>query len=331
MKHLLSPLWLSWLLLTVLLFGSAEILPWASLEHTTLPDLLLRGVGYGLLAILMLDLAFRYRVRDLFDSMALIAVIGLLAGLLITPDIAFADFPRTLATRALGGHTLTTAIAFGLFLLLLKSSPAYRNRALAGLAWVGFYWGTWMRWTPIYGTLFDQPVPLGQMFAVLCIWIGSVLIIYALLLQAPASLKAADFRLSFSPFLILIAAFIVFFAIQVSRGMIDPTALLITLFILAVGWVVLWFRRSPQHAALLETHLPVEAPPARWFILAALIFTGMTLLSYHLPLVGDPEHNQLWLMEIGYAAVGVTWLPALACVIAIHGIDRVMRSRQFEL
>lgn len=331
MKRLLSPLWLSRLLLTLLLFGSAEILPWASLERVTPPDLLLRGICYGLLAILMLDLAMRYRVRDLFDSMALIAVTGLLAGLLITPDITFADFPRTLATRALGGHSLTTAIAFGLFLLLLKATPSYRTRALAALAWIGFYWGTWMRWTPIYGTLFQQPVSLSLMFAVICIWVGSVLFIYGLLLQSRASFNPADFRLSFIPLLLMFAALLSLFAIQVSRRLIDPTALLITLIIIGVGWVILWFRRSPQHAALLETHLPIQHPPLRWFLLAAAVFIGLTLLAYHLPLIGDPEHNQLWLMEIGYAVVGVTWLPALACVIAVHGIDRVMRARQFEL
>jgi hypothetical protein len=250
---------------------------------------------------------------------------------LITPDVAFADFPRTLATRALGGHTLTTAIAFGLFLVLFQGSPTYQNRALAGLAWIGFYWGTWMRWTPVYGTLFQQSVPLAHMFAVICIWIGSVLFVYGALLQSRTPLNPADFRLSFVPLLFMIAALISLFAVQAARGVMDPTALLITIIIICVCWVVLWFRRSPQHASLLETHLPIQPPPTRWFLLAAFIFTAMTMIAYHLPLVGDAAHNQLWLMEIGYAVVGITWLPAMACVIAIRGIDRVMRARQFEL
>lgn len=331
MKSLLSPLWLSRLLLTILLFGSAEILPWATLEHTTLPDLLLRGVGYGLLVILLLDLAVRYRVRDLFDAMTLIALIGLLASLLITPDVTYADFPRTLATRALGSQTITTAVALGLFLVLIHATPAYRSRALAGLAWIGFYWGTWMRWTPIYGTLFQQPVPLGQMFAIMGIWMGSVLFIYGMLLRSRAPFDPNAFRLLLTPFLLLVAALLSLFGVQASRRLLDATALFITLILIGFSWLVLWFRRSPQHASLLETHFPIQPPPARWFFLAAALFSAMTLLAYYLPLVGDIEHNQLWIMEIGYAAVGLIWLPAMACVIAVHGIDRVMRSRQFEL
>lgn len=331
MKHLLSPLWLARLLLMLLIFGSAEILPWASLEQATLPDLLLRGVSYGLMAILLLDLAVRFRVRDVFDSMALVALIGLIASLLITPDVTFADFPRTLATRALGGQALTTAIAFGLFLLLMQAKKTYRLRGLAALAWIGFYWGTWMRWTPIYGSLFHQPVSLGQMFAVMCLWIGSVIFVYGLLLRFNTRFDTNAFRLSFIPSLLMFAALLSLFAIQAVRGVLDPTAVFITLVIICVCWLILWFRRSPQHAALLETHFPIQAPPASWFLLAAGVFTATTLIAFHLPLIGDAEHNQLWLMEIGYAAVGVSWLPVLACIIAMHGIDRVMRARQFEL
>ncbi len=330
MKTLLSPVWRSRLLLACLLFGSAEILPWASLEHTTLPDLMLRGLGFGLLAILLLDLAIRYRVRDLFDGMALVSAIGLLAGLLITPNVTFADFPRTLATRALGGQTLTAAIGFGLFLVLIHATPTYRLRALAGITWTGFYWGTWMHWTPIYGSLFQQPVSLSTMFAVMCLWMGSVLLLYGALLRSEEPIIPNEFRLGTIPFLLLFAALLSLLGVQAARGLLDPTALFITFVVLFVCWVILWFRRSPQHTSLLESHTPIQPPPLRWFGLAALLFVVMTLIADRLPLIGTVDYNQLWLMEIGYAAVGFLWLPGLAAVVAVRGIDRVMHARQFE-
>ena len=49
-----------------------------------------------------------------------------------------------------------------------------------------------------------------------------------------------------------------------------------------------------------------------------------------MPLAGTPDYNQLWLMEIGYGVVGFSWLPVLAAVIAVRGVDRQIRTREID-
>ena len=76
-------IWFYRLLLAVLLLFGSEFLVWLNPFQRPLTDWLLLGVGYLALACLLLDLAVRFRLRNLYDVMVLAAIYGLLSSLLL--------------------------------------------------------------------------------------------------------------------------------------------------------------------------------------------------------------------------------------------------------
>jgi hypothetical protein len=127
------------LMAALLLFGS-EILLWIDPPARAFTDWLLLVVGYVALGALVLDLAARYRIRSVYDAMLVIAIYALCAGLLLNPQTALADFPRTFMTRVLGAHGLLGLEMFGLFLALTNGTGRRTRRLLPGSSlWVGFY------------------------------------------------------------------------------------------------------------------------------------------------------------------------------------------------
>ncbi|MCU0514262.1 MAG: hypothetical protein MUE40_17035 [Anaerolineae bacterium] len=329
-RHL--ALWALRLLLAALFVFGGEVLVWTEMQTLTLPEVLLRGAGYIALAVLVLDLAARYRIRDLYDSMALLCVYGLAAGLLLTPELAFADFPRTFVTRVLGSHNLTGAIAFGLFLALTAGHVRqYRWRCAGVLAWTGFYRGVWLRWNPVFNPE-AQVISLPALLALA----GGVLL-PALLLLALAyysratTLKPLDLRLPFIGVMVVLLVLLLLFLARAVQGVIDGGGWLLSLLLIGVCLAVLWFRRSDHSGELLDAHLPPTPPALPWLLVLALIFILSLFFGYALPLAGTPDYNQFWLMELGYSAVGFLWLPLLAGVIAVRGVDRQMRTRTLDI
>jgi len=57
----------------------------------------------------------------------------------------------------------------------------------------------------------------------------------------------------------------------------------------------------------------------------AAAFLAACGLAYHLPLTGNSQINQLWLMEVGFGAVGALWYPLVAAVLAFRAVDEQMR------
>jgi hypothetical protein len=333
-KHL--ALWALRLMLAALFLFGGEVLVWTELQIPTPGEWLLRIVGYIALATLVLDLAVRYRIRDVYDSMALICIYAVLAGVLITPEISFSDFPRTMVTRVLGGHNMGGAVAFGLFLALTirgagkgQARKTYL-RLVASMAWVGFYRGTWMRWTPEFNALAVQTVTPLLLFALSAGVVIVAILFLDIAISASPTIEPLDLRLPFIPFMLLIGLLLVLFLIRVLMLPFSGAMLLVSVVLPTICWSILWFRRSEKAALLMASHIPPKRPALLWIGLAALVFVATVLFAYALPLVGTADYNQLWLMEIGYGVVGFSWLPVLAGVIAVRGVDRQMRTREID-
>lgn len=322
--------WTIRLLLAILLFFGSEVLLWTHFLQYTGVDWLLRIVGYSVLSIFVLDLAVRFRIRDIYDAMVVCAMYGVLASLLITPTISYASFPRSLLTRVMGGHTLLGFEMWGLFLVLTAGkNHHYRLLLLGAAAWVGFYWGIWMRWTPEFGTLFNT-VSLQTMFISAAAFLAVALIIYFISTRFNVNLEPHDLQLPNPQWWLLFIVMLALFLYQFYIVEVSVVPVVITSLVLFVCWSIIWYRRENEGDTLLDSHLPIKPLSLLWIILALIIFVVATLLSYHLPLVGTRAVNQLWLMEMGFAAVGMLWLPIVASVLAMRGLDYQMRTNQLQ-
>ncbi len=312
----------------LLLFGS-DILIWTDPLALSIVDWLGRGFVCTLIAALLLDLAVRFRIRDIYDSMALIAIGALLIGLLIAPDFAHADFPRTLLTRVLGAYGLTALEMFGLMLVLCRVVDRRTQRLiLPAAAWNGFYLGVWLRWMPVFNPQVAPFVPLeqallltGGMFALsVGLWWG--------LRRWLCQLHPIDLRLPAVPFLLLIAALIALSLPALATSALATGPLVASLLLIGVSYAVLYFRRSPHDPMLLDAYLPAAPTNSLWLVGIGGAFLVACLFAYHLPLAGSEQINQLWLMEIGFGAVGALWYPLVAAVLAFRAVDEQMRRSE---
>lgn len=314
-------LWLG----ALLLFG-ASILVWFNAITQTPLDWLLQALTCVLLAVLVLDLAVRYRVRDIYDTMALIAIYALLAGLLLFPATAYDDFPRTLLTRVLGAQGLVGLEMLGLLLAMCcLNNPRMRRLLLPAVAWNGFYWGVWLRWLPV----FNREVPpfsLSQALTLAAVVFAVVWLIGLVGRHAARSVQPLDFRLSLVGFLLLVAALVIVLILQALQGHLSAGPLLASALLIIVAWAILWFRRTDTEPMLFEAFFPAQPPALLWWGAIVGVFMLAFLFAYALPLVGNERINQLWLMEVGYGAVGALWFPIPAIVLAFRGIDRQMRT-----
>lgn len=320
--------WLIRLLLSVLMLFASSVLLWTDILSRSPLEWAIYIVGTLILTTLILDMAVRYRVRDIYDVMALIAIYGILYGLLITPAIALSDFPRTLITRVLGGHALVSLEMFGLFLALTAGeNKRFRRLLLPVAGWLGFYLGVWVRWNPPLNGLFE-PVSLETVILVTLPFVVLSLLLFIPVRPMAKTLSPDDLLLPPVMWAVLALPLIALFLLRVSQSLLDGTMVVVSLLITGVCWMIIWFRRSPQARMLLDRHLPAVPLSFPWIGAAIVVFGLSLVIAYHLPLVGTDQFNQLWLMEAGFAAVGFLWLPLVGTVVAFRGIDRQMRQGQ---
>ncbi len=315
------------LLGALLLFGS-EVVLWTTAHGLGALDWAWRALAYTLLAAVLLDLAVRYRVRDLYDSMALFALYGVLVSVFVAPAVALEELPRTLLTRTLGAHSLTGLLLWGVFGTLLQGGTR-RTRLITvgGMFWLGFFWGVWLRWMPAFSTLFPAlplAVPLATAAGAL-LW--TALADAAVHGAPPADLDAL--RLPPLAWLSVGVIGALAFLAHAASTPVYTLANLATLFgVGVVAWAVLWFRRHPKRTPLLAGCLPPRGMPRLWRVGALAAFGGASALGYALPLAQVGAFNQLWLMEMGFGAVGTLWLPVLAAAVAIEGVESQMRRNE---
>jgi hypothetical protein len=287
-------------------------------------------VAYGVLACVVLDLAGRYRIRHAVDAMALLALYALCVGALVAPQSTLTDLPRTLLTRVLGGHGLVGLEMFGVWLALMGAGSRRVWLVLLGAAgWNGFYWGVWMRWMPELGGLFP---PLGApewLLGIPLLAIVPAVAVAVALRFAPRLPDPDALLLSRVGWLVVLGVGFCLLILRGLEGALTTVALLPLVLLGVLSWAVLWFRRQEKGATLLGNTF-ASAPLAwGWWLMAGACFALMSALAWALPLVGLPflpQFNQLWLMEIGFGAVGTLWYPAVAVAVAFQGVDEQLRK-----
>jgi hypothetical protein len=313
--------WLVRLLFAAILMFGSEILVWVNPPGRSLLDWLLLIPGYILLAALILDLTVRYRVRDLFGALVLTGVYSLLAALVINPQYAFLDMPRTFITRVLGAHALLATEMLGLFLVLTGGSNKRARRFLfLGCLIVGVAWGIWVRWWPL-----DEGYGLVDMSTMLFYGAAGIIIIGALLAVIPARtayLTPENVRLSRVGWGITFLLLVGLFVLRIFIGIMDVGGVILAAILLVICGAILWFRERPKGETLLDGHIPIQPPLLASLIVALLIFFAAAIAAYNLPLIQVQQANQLTLIGIGFTAYGLTWLPTVSLVLGMRAYGR---------
>jgi hypothetical protein len=321
-------IWTLRVMLAALFFFGSEIILWLNIQNYGLVDWLIRIIGYLLLATLLIDIAVRYRIRDVYDAMVLLAGYALLHSIIISPEIGWQSIPDSLLTRIIGSEALTGIILWGVFLTFLRGDfRKYHFLLIGGLFWLGFFWGTWMRWIPeLRGTF--EAVPLSELFTYAGIVFFTVILLYGIATSVAKEHQAENYLLTPLEWGIALLIIIILFLYQAVLATISTPALIIAALLITLSWLILWFRRTEEQISLIETHLPLKDLHPLWIAASILVYVATTIFAYLLPLAELAQFNQLWLMELGFFAVGIFWLPLVATVLAMRGMDRAMREGQ---
>lgn len=320
------------LLLGALLLWGSETLLWANPNHRTPDEWILLAAGYLLLAAMILDLAARYRVRDLYDVMALLAIAALLNGLLLNPHTALVDFPRTLVTRILGGYGLISLEMFGLFLILTSGRRRRGRSVFFGFSIaVGFFWGIWARWSPeLTDRMIDPSIPLSLLFGYLAAGIVICGTLFVWMMRSSSQLALSDLLLKRRELAGVMAAAAGFIIFRFFQPATDIGIWAIFGALIGLCYAVMWFRRKNTGKTVLDPSMPPFPPRTRLLLIALLIFVIMTILGYSLPFFEVIGIHQLGLVELAFAGVGFLWLPVIALVISFRALDRQARTGKLD-
>lgn len=300
--------WLLRGLVAALFLLVSEILLWNRPAERDLLEWLLLAAAYLALAALILDLALRYRVHDLFSLLALAGIYSLLNGLLINPQTALADVPRTWVTRLLGAHTL-----LGLGVLLLLIRPRWLLAVAAG---VGLLWGIWLRWLPSLSTIVTEPVPLPIMLLTAALLLAIVLTLWRLAARETSVLAEAQLRPAEWGLLLIVLLILVMLHMQ----HIDTVSLLVLPVLIGYCLLLLWFQRRETGATLFDQpfRFEVQSLPAA----ALLLIAGA--LGYNLAL-GEAISPVLAGV---FGAFGLVWLPTASLVLGVRAYRKMGRQRR---
>jgi hypothetical protein len=312
--------WLQRLWLAGLFFFGSEIILWTNIQREW-SEWLLIGGGYLALAALTLETAAFFRARSIFEALALAGMVGLVNGMLLNPGTALIELPRTLVTRAMGGHALLALTMIGVFTLI---TGAQRNRsgmvALSlGAVGLGLFWGLWARWSPT--ELAAQPeTPLTVMLG-----IGGLAL---LLLTALARwLPTAPIpRLSRLDWTLCLGMLLTLLIVRLLNGQLGSFALMAVSLLIVYCLAVLYFRQRKKPGSFMDTG--ARAPAWTWLGLASAILLGAGTLGYHLPRQTE-RGDLLALVAVVFTAYGLIWLPCMSLVLGAQAFSR--QARGFNL
>jgi len=320
-------LWVVRLLLAGLLLLGNEILLWNNPQTHDPLEWGIRIIGYIVSATLLLDLAVRYRIRNVYDVMTLIVVHVMLVTMLIQPDVAFDAFPSKFIQRMLGAVGFVSIEVFGMFLLMTRASLK-RGRILMifyAIA-IGFYWGIWSRWAPFRDVNDIEPIAFNIMLALFLIVGLIVLLLFWQMSRGhsvwqPEHLKLGQRELGAVGIVMVVLLFIRFAQGILSFGGMSLAGVLLAL---AIG--ILYYRKPEKAQMLMDKHFPPQPIHWLWVVLAGGIVIVSAFVSYHLPFIELDFFNQLWILELAFLGIGGIWLPLIAVVFSTEAIDRQSRT-----
>lgn len=314
--------WLARLLLASALAFGAEILLWPNpLERSTL-EWALRAAGYLTLGTITLETIIAFRVRGVYGLMAVSGLYALMHGLLIAPETALADVPRTLFTRVMGASALVGFVMLVLFFRPIRL-PKILALALAALGGAG--WGAWARWSA--DVLSGDPsraaaeTPLITLLISAALALGVIALCGALLSRRNNLTQLTLRPLEWTP---ILAALITLTAIRSSVVDLLGLALALTLAAVCVG--ILYYLKRAKGASLAD--LVIETPPfapSMLYAAAILLFALGAAFGHSLPR-GDGLRDPANLISALLTAYGIVWLPALTLVIGLRAVIRQARA-----
>jgi hypothetical protein len=313
-------IWRPRLLLAVALLFGSQILLWTDPTRLPLIDWLALTVGYTATAALLLDLAVRFRIRNIFGVLALVGIYGLLNGLLLNPDTALADMPRTLFTRVMGAHTFAGLLMLGLFLQMSTPRKVSLPISLIAGGLVGLGWGTWARWSPTLLRPEAGDTPLGALLIAAVIAAG----LFAALLAVRPRDPAPDLRLKPMEWLVVVVVFASLLAIRVINAQIDALSFTLIVALIVFCLALLWFLRRDKGRTLLD-NVGTTAPRWTVFIIEVAAFVIMGIVSYGLPRgagAGDP----VFVITVVLTGFGLAWLPGVSLALGAQAFAREVRA-----
>lgn len=313
--------WRLRLLLALLLFFGSEILLWTDPLARQMIEWLPLAVGYLALASLLLDLAARFRVRNIFGLLALVGIYGLLNGLLLNPETTLTDMPRTLFTRVLGGHTFAGLLMIILFLRLVTPAKTRLLVFAAAGAAAGFAWGTWARWSPTLLRPDAAEAPLAGMIAVT---VGLAAAMVVLLLARRRDDTPVSARLQPLEWLGVVVVLLVLLLARGLNNQIDSLSLALIGTLVGFCLVLMWFLKREKGAALLDG-IGTTPPPMAALLALGLGFSGLALVGYGLPR-GDGAQDPVFVITVLLTAFGIAWLPGVSLALGAQVVARQVRA-----
>ncbi len=312
------------LLLALLLAFGSEVLLWPHAPGKTPAQWLLAVVLYPAVAALLLHIASRYRMRDLFGLMALAGIYGIFSSILINPTSTLADVPRTWFTRVLGAHSLIGLLLLGMFLALL---PAISRRRMITTALcvfiVSFGWGTWAKWSPTFAEGITEPTPLPALLAVASI--GMALITAAVWLLARSDGEQQPLKLSRRGLAITVIVLVLALIFRLFEGSVDGLSVITLGMFALISLGVLYYQERPKGSAMLD--MVNQSPGAGWAVL--LVFCAVSLIlggiaGYSLER-GVSANDPVFIVTNLFTGYGIAWLPAVAGVLGARALIRQAR------
>lgn len=321
------PLWTVRLLFASLLLLGGEILLWNNPQVHDVLEWFIRIIAYIVSATLLLDLAVRYRIRNVYDVMTLMVVHVMIVALVIQPSVAFDEFPSKFIQRMMGGVGFVGIEMMGVFLIMTRSNVK-RGKILLLLyaIAVGFYWGIWTRWTPLR----DVSGIESTTFSMMLLYFGVVaVIVFGLFLwmsRQSSGLKAHEFQLNQRGIGLATIILLILFVIRLLQGHIEFGGLAIIGVLVAFAIGVLYYRKPEKAGMLMDKHIPPQPIHLLWLTVVVGIVALSAYGAYSLPFIALDFVNQLWILELAFLGIGGIWLPLIAVVFSTEAIDRQSRT-----
>lgn len=317
------------LLAALLLFGS-EVIFWADPLNRPAGEWLLTLAGYLALAAVLLDLADRARIADLPGLMTLAGLYSLGAALVIWPDSAFADVPRTLVTRVMGAHSLLATLMLLAFLGLTRRRRQTQALTLAGCGLIGLFWGWWMQEWPASAGFVERPYSSA--------WLLAAVILVCISLLAGLPLRRPDpppeandpprLRLSLAGWLLVAPVLATLAAFRYLRGEFRADDLPLIALLAVICAALLYFRRRASGRTLIDPLGRHEQPPIRALLVGAGLLLLSALLTAALPPPRLGSTPFVTLVGLFFTAYGLSWLPLVSLIVGLRGALRQLETRR---
>jgi hypothetical protein len=312
------------LTLAVLWAIGGEVLAWSFQPDRSALDWLLVIAGYIALAYALCDLAVRWNVRDLYGVAALGGLAALLHALLLNPEMALVEIPRTLVTRALGAHGILLMGMLLMWLILLGVLPL-RRLMLPIAVIMGLCWGTWVRYAPILTDL-QAPVIGSDGFTLVGVGCVLAIIIIAVIGNRLSETEAGQLLLdSYEAGFVATVAIALLYR-QFDRGAIDTVSRGVVVGLIGICLAMQWFRKDSTRSYFAR---PIQVR-ADWPLLIGSLtaFLICAVIAFNTSIIGDETLNQLSIVVLIFGVFGLTWLPGVAAILGLRAVLREVSATQ---